>query len=614
MGHGNICSNNEVLDLLVDYGKKIYGDDKLKGIEETSDLKDKARKLWTVLNPNENTLSEEDYEDIDVLIGKLRDKLSDNAARIYMEKLINQEILKKMEQNEKEYMNQIKLQIISKHTNNESSATLKKYAVIEKKKRITLSKQISEVLRPHGIDEIIGQTEGVKALISKIASPYPQHVIIYGPPGVGKTSAARIALNAAKEKSYSPFKKEAPFVEVDGATLRWDPREAVNPLLGSVHDPIYQGAKRDLADSGMPEPKLGLVTEAHGGILFIDEIGELDLMLQNKLLKVLEDKKVKFDSSYYDGSNSDIPKYIKMLFEEGAPADFILIGATTRRPEEINPALRSRCAEVFFNPLDPKDINAILKSGSKKLNVEITDKAKNLISQHVYDGRKAVNVLLDCYSECLYGGSTDEVLIDVKKARRALGPLINRIPLESRKGWEVGKIYGVGTNGFLGSIIEFEAVSFLREDEKGSVRFNETAGSMIRDSLFNALTVLKKHGKLNPDNFDIHVNCIGGGKVDGPSAGVAITCLLYSTMNNIPLRNDCCITGEISISGNIKAVGGVREKTIAAIRQGFKYMIIPKDNENDILGIEGINIIFAGNIKEVMEFITMKPEEGKGVI
>ena len=60
-----------------------------------------------------------------------------------------------------------------------------------------------------------------------------------------------------------------------------------NPLIGSVHDPIYQGARRDLADTGIPEPKPGLVTEAHGGILFIDEIGEMDPMLLNKLLKVM---------------------------------------------------------------------------------------------------------------------------------------------------------------------------------------------------------------------------------------------------------------------------------------------------------------------------------------
>ncbi len=121
--------------------------------------------------------------------------------------------------------------------------------------------------------------------------------------------------------------EESKFVEVDGTTLRWDPREVTNPLLGSVHDPpIYQGAKRDLAEGGVPEPKLGLVTEAHGGVLFIDEIGEMDPLLLNKLLKVMEDKRVKFESSYYDPSDPNVPSYIKKLFEEGAPADFVLIG------------------------------------------------------------------------------------------------------------------------------------------------------------------------------------------------------------------------------------------------------------------------------------------------
>jgi len=85
--------------------------------------------------------------------------------------------------------------------------------------------------------------------------------------GVGKTTVARLALQYAKEKSHTPFLEDAPFIEVDGTTLRWDPREVTNPLLGSVHDPIYQGAKRDLAEGSVPEPKLGLVTEAHGGRL-----------------------------------------------------------------------------------------------------------------------------------------------------------------------------------------------------------------------------------------------------------------------------------------------------------------------------------------------------------
>ena len=104
-------------------------------------------------------------------------------------------------------------------------------------------------------------------MLAKISSPYPQHAILYGPPGVGKTTVARLALEVAKSRPYTPFAKDAPFVEASGTTLRWDPRETVDPLLGSVHDPIYQGSRREFSEAGIPEPKLGLVTRAHGGVV-----------------------------------------------------------------------------------------------------------------------------------------------------------------------------------------------------------------------------------------------------------------------------------------------------------------------------------------------------------
>ena len=212
-----------------------------------------------------------------------------------------------------------------------------------------------------------------------------------------------------KNLPFTPFKAEASFIEVDGTTLRWDPREVTNPLLGSVHDPIYQGARRDLAEGGVPEPKLGLVTDAHGGVLFIDEIGEMDPMLQNKLLKVLEDKRVIFDSAYYDPSDPNVPKYIKKLFTEGAPADFILIAATTRDPSEISPAIRSRCAEVYFEPLDQGDIQEIVIEAASRLKVKIEPKVAELIGQYTIEGRKAAGLLADAYGLTLYKGKDQAV-------------------------------------------------------------------------------------------------------------------------------------------------------------------------------------------------------------
>ncbi|MDR1706319.1 MAG: ATP-binding protein, partial [Clostridiales bacterium] len=165
-------------------------------------------------------------------------------------------------------------------------------------RKIRLAEPLTEVTRPGKLEDIIGQDSGVKALRAALCGPNPRNVIIYGPPGVGKTAAARIILEHTKKDSQSAFKPGAPFVELDGTALQFDERGAADPLIGSVHDPIYQGAGF-LGQSGIPQPKPGAATKAHGGILFIDEIGELHNSQMNKLLKVLEDRRVFLSSSYY---------------------------------------------------------------------------------------------------------------------------------------------------------------------------------------------------------------------------------------------------------------------------------------------------------------------------
>ena len=232
---------------------------------------------------------------------------------------------------------------------------------------VSLTEPLTEKSRPEKIEEVIGQENGIKALKAAICGANPQHVIIYGPPGVGKTAAARLVLQEAKKNNDSPFSRNSKFVEIDATTLRFDERGIADPLIGSVHDPIYQGAG-SLGIAGIPQPKPGAVTKAHGGILFIDEIGELHPIEMNKLLKVLEDRKVFLDSSYYSSEDPNIPDYIKEIFDNGLPADFRLIGATTRSPEEILPAIRSRCVEIFFRGLLPDEIVKIGLEAVKKSN------------------------------------------------------------------------------------------------------------------------------------------------------------------------------------------------------------------------------------------------------
>ena len=553
-------------------------------------------------------------DEIPQILSELSERIAEQMARKNVEDSIEKKVNDKLEQEHQDYVKDIRLQVLKEEKGEtESPQDAEKREKLERMNKIHLTQSVMELLRPQSFDEIVGQERAVKSLMAKLSSPYPQHLLLYGPPGVGKTTAARLVLEAAKKKPLSPFGEDAPFIETDGTTLRWDPRDITNPLLGSVHDPIYQGAQKTLADNGVPEPKPGLVTDAHGGILFIDEIGEMDEMLQNKLLKVLEDKRAYFDSAYYDQTDPKVPPYIRQLFEEGAPADFVLIGATTRDAGHINPALRSRCAEIYFEPLTPAHIVKIIGNAAEKLHVELADGVADLIAEYTIEGRKAINILADAYSLALERSGEDVRIGEALRAAEQAGEdrqqaaaeafAAVRLTVEKQDIYEVaqvsrlyqfvtkkakqtaeqGHIFGLGVAGFLGSVIEIEAVAFpAHEKGKGTVRFNETAGSMAKDSVFNAASVLRKVTGKDIHDYDVHINVIGGGNIDGPSAGTAILAALVSAVTGRKIRQDVAVTGEISLAGRVRPVGGVFEKAYGAKQAGIRLMVIPEENRKDI--------------------------------
>ena len=601
--------------LLVDY----YGSDKLvikAGKMDALHLVRSPAKgervlaLQKIIFENPTLTKPPTEKEIPAILDSLTEKMSDILARRSLEADLEQKVADRLEENHQDYVQDIRRQVLQEEKAGETPMEQQKRQKLEAMDQISLTQSVMELLRPKTLTDIVGQERAVASLLAKLSSPYPQHLILYGPPGVGKTTAARLVLEAAKKRKLSPFGPEAPFVETDGTTLRWDPRDLTNPLLGSVHDPIYQGARRDLADTGVPEPKPGLVTDAHGGILFIDEIGEMDTTLQNKLLKVLEDKRAFFESAYYDPTDEKVPAYIRKLFEEGAPADFVLIGATTRDASSINPALRSRCAEIYFEPLTPEHIQTIVNNAVQRLNAQLAEGAAALISEYTIEGRKAINILADAYSLALE--RDEQVLItkeDIYKVAQVsrLSPYVTK--KASDKG-QVGHVFGLGVAGYLGSVIEIEAIAFpAHEKGKGTVRFNETAGSMAKDSVFNAASVVRKLTGQDIHDYDLHINVIGGGNIDGPSAGTAILTAIISAITDKAIRQDTAITGEISLQGKVRPVGGVFEKAYGARQAGISRLIIPQENAKDIPAHHlGLEIYPVDTAQEALELLMEKEE------
>ena len=440
-------------------------------------------------------------------------------------------------------------------------------------------------------------------------------MLIYGPPGVGKTCAARLVMDEAKKSPYSPFMHDAKFIEMDATCVRFDERNIADPLLGSVHDPIYQGAGA-FGAAGIPQPKPGAVTKAHGGVLFLDEIGEIHPIQMNKLLKVLEDRRVFFESAYYNSEDKNIPSHIHDIFKNGLPADFRLVGATTKSPMEISPAIRSRCIEIFFRPLYKDEIVTIAKKAAVKSELAMEESAAKIVGNYATNGRDAVNIVQLAGGIAIGEGKcaiTDEEIewvIETGHYQPRPEKHIKDLALP-------GCINGLAVYGAnMGMVIEIEAVAiraegcgsltltgFIDEEEIDGMSRRVRRKSTAKSSVENVLTVMKKYFQIHTGQYDIHINVPGGTPMDGPSAGISIACALYSAVTGRKPDAYTAMTGELSISGEVMPVGGVKAKLEAACKAGARTVIIPKENAREAAGLSGMTIIPVSSILEVVDIV-----------
>ena len=514
------------------------------------------------------------------------------------------------------FYTQLKRQQQAQPRNGRESA--KEMENLRRMRAISLSEPLSEHVRPRRLEDIIGQEEGIRSLMAILCGSNPQHVIIYGPPGIGKTCAARLALEAAKRSPGTPFQQNAPFIEMDATCVRFDERAIADPLIGSVHDPIYQGAG-PLGVAGVPQPKPGAVSRAHGGVLFLDEIGELHPIQMNKLLKVLEDRRVQFESAYYNPDDTGTPRYVHDIFKNGLPADFRLIGATTRSPEELPPALRSRCMEIFFRALNPEEIARIAYEAAERAGFAMEKDTAALTGRYAACGRDAVNMVQMASGAAQLEGRKDihrsdmEWVIESGHYARQPG---REVSTENR----VGRVHGLAvSSSHQGTVMEIEAVAspgtgrirvtgIVEEEELGGGSHTVRRKSMAHASAENVITLLRRLGYAD-ESTDLHINFPGGAPVDGPSAGVAMAVAAVSALTGRPVDGGAAITGEIGVQGNVLPVGGVPAKAEAARLAGLKRVLAPRENAMERFHDAGIQVVLIDTLRDALQEMLLPAQE-----
>ena len=199
--------------------------------------------------------------------------------------------------------------------------------------------------------------------------------------------------------------------------------------------------------------------------------------------------------------------------------------------------------------------------------------------------RKIASCLRKVAVAIVKDSSIKTIKIDEKKVREYLG-----VPIfeDSKKeqGPQIGVVTGLAYTEFGGDILPIE-VNYFKG--KGSLILTGNLGDVMKESASIALDYVKANAEkfdINPEIFegnDIHIHVPEGAvPKDGPSAGVAITTAIVSCLSKKPVNPDVAMTGEVTLRGNALPIGGLREKSLAALRSGIKTIIVPAENKKDV--------------------------------
>lgn len=465
------------------------------------------------------------------------------------------------------------------------------------KKRSKVNKDIKKAMDileddHYGLDKVkerIVEYLAVQARADKVKGPI---LCLVGPPGVGKTSLGK---SIAKATGRS-FVRASLGGMRDEAEIRGHRRT----YIGSMPGKIIKGMKK----AGTSNP-----------LFLLDEIDKMGSDHRgdpaSALLEVLDpEQNSSFNDHYlevdYDlsdvmfvttANSLDMPRPLLDRME------IIRLSGYTE-DEKIEIARRHLIPKIFVeNALVPSELD-ITDDAVRSIIRYYTREAgvRNLERELATLARKAIK-------ETLLAKKKKKIIVDDKNINKYLGVIKYRFG-EAEEKDHIGVTTGLAWTEVGGDILFIEAVDM---PGKGVVKQTGKLGEVMKESIETAYSVVRAHSKelgINPEMFektDIHVHVPEGATPkDGPSAGIAMYTTLVSVFTKIPVRKDVAMTGEITLQGRVLPIGGLKEKLLSALRGGIKTVIIPQDNEKDLVEIpdnvkKGLKIIPVSDAMDVLK-------------
>ena len=412
-----------------------------------------------------------------------------------------------------------------------------------------------------------------------------QIVCLVGPPGVGKTSIAHSIADCMGRK----------FARMS---------------LGGVHDEAEIRGHRRTYIGAMPGRIISAINSAKSSnpVILLDEIdklaGDYKGDPSSALLEVLDPEQNRtFKDNYLD-----IPFDLsEVLFITTANDASTIPGPLYDRMDviELPSYTRTEKFNIAKRHLLPKQ----LKNNGLDGKVTMTSGAiYEIIDGYTREAgvrnleRTITSVLRKC-AQKIAAGETEKISVSGTMVKSLLGPEKVKPTFISRTD-SVGIANGLAWTSVGGEMLPVEVA--VIPNGTGKIEITGSLGDVMKESAQLAVTYARVHAEeygIAPDRFkntDLHIHAPEGAvPKDGPSAGVTLTTALVSALSGIPVRHDLAMTGEITLHGNVLPIGGLKEKSMAAFREGISTVLIPKENATDLYEVDA-------EVKEKIHFIPVE--------